>query len=222
MPSSESCSLLFVILRSGPACDLPVLGSLTVATGVSSAIPLLLLPRPFCRLPIPPARLRPVQLVVLLDKRPVLRGFTWFLCEGEHFDLRGLQTTLQQEAPPGHRADITGGHRFLQDGRTRVMARSGQVLQVRFVPLRPLRRSPQASNADDPDDSSDDGDEAQDPGTSEEHTEAEESASASPGRRSRSPRPDGPRGPPPATTGPQMYHVCCRHCGRQVEIQFPY
>ena len=171
-----------------------------------------------CRLPIPPARLRPVQLVVLLDKRPVLRGFTWFLCEGEHFDLRGLQATLQQEAPPGHRADITGGHRFLQDGRTRVMARSGQVLQVRFVPLRPLRRSPQASNADDLDDSSDDGDDAQDPGTSEEHAEVEDSTSTSPGRRSRSPRPDGPRGPPP----PQPVHRCLAFAAATVVDKWSY
>ncbi|CAE7255245.1 unnamed protein product [Symbiodinium sp. CCMP2592] len=148
-----------------------------------------------CRLPVPPARPRPEQLAILLDKRPVLRGFTWFLCEGEHFDLQDLQRTLQQEAPPGYVVDVRGGHRFLHRGRPRVMARQGLVLQVRFVPPAVPPDEDEASGDDDADSSTDPADD--DSVVHGPHPDVEDSSSTPRAPRSRSPPPDAPRGPPP-------------------------
>ncbi|CAE7473380.1 unnamed protein product [Symbiodinium sp. CCMP2592] len=162
-----------------------------------------------CRLPVPPARPRPPQLAILLDKRPVLRGFTWFVCAGEHYDLQDLRRTLQQEAPSGYVVDVRGGHRFLYRGRPRIMARQGQVIQVRFVQA---DTPPDGSTmrGDDADDSSHDPDDT-DSAREEPPSDEEDSSSTPRAPRSRSPPPGAPRGPPP----PQPVHR--RLCPRFLE-----
>ena len=147
------------------------------------------------KIPIPPGRPRPRQVICILDQRPLLRGLSWKLAAEGRLLLASLITELSPFAPAMHHINIVGGSLEHTAQGDFVHVWPGQVLLVHLLPDAPARNEAdtdgqssdnsdddEASDGDDPDPRTDSTDGSQ-AGPSDDESDGDQ-----PGLRSRSPR----------------------------------
>ena len=150
------------------------------------------------RIPIPPGRPLLMKHIVFIDRRPILKDFTWALATLGILDVDRLLNNHQDNVPFGHSLSLTGGRREHRGDRTLVKVAHGEVLTLTYVedlPTAGHSETEQDGNSFDEEESDSSGQDddssrgdsiLQSPDSSNKEEVAE-------GRRSRSPR----RGPPP-------------------------
>ena len=150
------------------------------------------------RIPIPPGRPLLMKHIVFIDRRPLLKDFTWALATLGILDADRLLNNHQDNVPFGHSLSLTGGRREHRGDRTLVKVAHGEILTLKYVEDLPTAGHSETeqdghslddeeSDSSGQDDDSSRGDSIlQSPDSSNKEDVAE-------GRRSRSPR----RGPPP-------------------------
>ena len=85
------------------------------------------------RIPIPPGRPLLMKHIVFVDRRPLLKDFTWVLATLGILDVDRLLRGYQDNVPIGHSLNLKGGRREYRDGRTFVRVAHGEVLTLTYV-----------------------------------------------------------------------------------------
>ncbi|OLP98061.1 hypothetical protein AK812_SmicGene19515 [Symbiodinium microadriaticum] len=148
------------------------------------------------KIPIPPGKPRPRQVICILDQRPILRGLTWKIATEGRLLLASLVDELSPFVPALHHVSIVGGSLEHTANGDFVHVWPGQVLLVHFLPDAPARDEEdsdgQSSAGDSDDDEASDGDDPDPRTDSTDGSQAgpsEDESDGNPvGLRSRSPR----------------------------------
>ena len=85
------------------------------------------------RIPIPPGRPLLMKHIVFIDRRPLLKDFTWALATLGILDVDRLLRGHQDHVPFGHSLSLTGGRREHRDDKTYVRVTHGEVLTLKYV-----------------------------------------------------------------------------------------